>query len=571
MFKSSKSSNYNLDVDRRKFQMMCLLASLSSLALRVLVPPAPGYGAQHDDELMVRMASNILHGSWLGEYADVGHLTLSKPAGFPLFLAWTHFLPWAPTVTVHIILLMGVWICAYEMRKMNISRSLVFGFVLISALLPQWYSMSMSRIYRDGFLASLTFLGLGLAMTLRRLLGTSMTMAKSDWTQWAQLVSVSVFAGITLSWSIATKPGWQVFALALIVIALGQLRIPRGVEVRPFACRLLIISVLLLLGSQSITRYIASQNHRFYGVKQLDTFSSGSYPRLLKNWTSVQSDDPRKYILVDASQRSRVYEISATAQKLRPFLELTWGNGWRGQSCSAQLHICDESATWFVWDLRDAIQNSGLGKTAVEFERSASKIADDIELACKEGRIRCGGGGIAPGLLPLGEISKRELADSMSTAFSWLAFPDIGSTVRGGRPSPMPTSDTLRMWDETIRHLPSRAALNEYRPEVSALGNTVLFLQQMFLLIWPLLLLASAISILTKRNSSIVIDNERVICLGLLSGLVLFVLQLALLESSTGMYLTAGKNIYLLSIFPYALIFIAMSLARIWPTSSKSK
>ena len=147
-------------MNRREFRLLSSAVLMVSILLRYLVQPNPLYGATHDDELMVRMAASILRGDWLGSYSDHGHMILSKPAGYPLFLAWSHFLPWAPTVTVHLILLSGVILVARELRAMGLGRGTVLFFITISSLHPQWFGSQMSRIYRDGFLAALVFLGL---------------------------------------------------------------------------------------------------------------------------------------------------------------------------------------------------------------------------------------------------------------------------------------------------------------------------------------------------------------------------------------------------------------------------
>ena len=193
-------------MDRRRFRLLSSGVLMVSLLLRHLVQPNPQYGATHDDELMVRMAASILRGEWLGSYADRGHMILSKPAGYPLFLAWTHFLPWAPTMTVHLMLLSGVILVARELRAIGIRRGVVLLFIALSALQPQWFGSQMSRIYRDGFLAALVFLGLGLSLRLGRVLPIWASQRNRSSRAIAQVTGLAILCGITLSWSIATKP-----------------------------------------------------------------------------------------------------------------------------------------------------------------------------------------------------------------------------------------------------------------------------------------------------------------------------------------------------------------------------
>jgi hypothetical protein len=62
--------------------------------------------------------------------------------------------------------------------------------------------------------------------------------------------------------------------------------------------------------------------------------------------------------------------------------------------------------------------------------------------------------------------------------------------------------------------------------------------------------------------------NSRIHGLQLISlisifGIILFIGQLALLEASSGMYLTIGKGLYLLPAFSYLLLFTVIELSAV--------
>lgn len=545
-------------MSQRKFRISALIVVFASVALRYLVLPNPYYGATHDDELMVRLGASILRGEWLGEYT--GHLMLSKPAGYPLFLAWTHFLPWAPTMTVHIILLVGVLLVARELRSMGMSRWLVLLFVALSALCPQWFGSPMSRIYRDGLLTALTFLGLGLSLWLGRIVTFWIRPRNFRLRISAEVLTVAFLSGLTLSWSIATKPGWYPLAIVMFGIVIHPIFMIRGVSWHIWFSRITAVGISVMIGIATIVGYVMFQNEKHYGFSQLDSYSAGSFPDALNKWISVKSDDARKYILVDASQRKRVYSISPTAKKLEPYLELTWGNGWRGSSCSSALKICDESAAWFVWDLRDAMHSAGLDTSAKLFEASFAQISSDITTACNSKTIQCSNEGLAPGVVSLAEMSKREILDAYATAIDWMIFPDIGHLTRGGAVS----EETMtKDWDQVLKGLPNREVLNNYRPEVSAVGNTASLLQQLYAIVWPLLILLAAVGFLAGAFGKARLCGLRGISLLAILGLMLFIGQIALLEASSGVYLSAGKSLYLLPAFPFILLSVVIELSSV--------
>lgn len=546
---------------RRRFRLLVLLALVISVILRVLVAPNPLYGAVHDDELMVRLASSILRGEWLGNYSTGGHLILSKPPGYPIFLAVVSVLPWAPTVSIHLLLLLGVMITARELRLFGLGRPSVLFFVVAGSLNPQWYGYQMSRIYRDGLLAALTFVALGLSLMLGRLL-RELIMTSALPQRIAALTSVVALAnGFVLSITIITKPSWYPIAI-LTVLIVGQRAICAELLVwRRSIPKLAVVSFAFLLGTTSLISYVIHQNSTHYGVSEIDSFSHGSFPAAFKSWSSVETGERRKYVLVNSSQREAVYRESATARLLRPHLEMSWGQGWRGSACSSPLKICDETATWFVWELRDAMHLAGQDSSAVLFEEGFARLRSEIEQACSSDRLRCNSGGLAPGVVPLRNLSKREIIEAFSTSFEWLMFPETGGTARGGPASGDPTM--LKAWDRVAKGLPSRDSLPEYRPEVLSIGNTINLLSRGFGLSWPLAILLALYSFVMTRPLEPLHRKRTVLSMSVFLGLLLFIGQLALLEASSGMYLSTGRQLYLLPAFPFVTVMLALELSKL--------
>lgn len=526
--------------------------------LRYLVRPAPLYGATHDDELMVRLASEILDGRWLGDYSNLGHLTLSKPPGYPLFLAWTHFLPWAPTITVHLILLFGIFLVAREFRAMKFNRTNIYIFVLLSSFHPQWFSFQFSRIYRDGFLSALTFLGLGVSLWLGRLIIQASVNEDQSRNDKMTLLGVGLLNGFVLSWTIATKPGWWPIGASMFLIALRGFKKSWKVIWKHQFKNFAIAGSAFLIGLVSIIGYISYQNKANYGVFQLDTFSTGWFPKALNKWSSVKSDDQRKYILVDATQRERIYKVSPLAKKLKPYLEQNWANGWRGSSCISPMKLCDESSAWFVWDFRDAVHSAGLDSSAKEFENTFRQLTHELSKACEDKKIECGAGGLAPGLVPFKDMSKRELIDGYGTAIDWIISNDVGSTMRGGIPEDTPSY----YWNNAINGLPALVSQNVYRPETADLGNVILLLQRIYNLFIPILLVLTIVGLLINQAKEVISKQARLVSLFCLLGATLFIGQLDLLEVSSGMYLLTGRALYMLAVLPFILVFIGIEISN---------
>ena len=444
---------------------------------------------------------------------------------------------------------------------MGMNRGFVLLFVTLSALHPQWFGAQISRIYREGLLTALTFLALGLSLWLGRIIPIWLDSRKIQKRIAVEVMVVSLLTGITLSWSIATKPGWYPLAVVMLGFSARKIVLIRWLNWRVWLPRIALVGITATIGLTSIVGYVVLRNYKNYGIAQLDTFSAGSFPDVVNKWASVQSDDIRKYILIDSSQRKRVYAISPTAKRLEPFLEISPDDAWRSAACGSALKICDESAAWFIWDLRDAANSAGLDTSAKQFEASFSQISRDITTACNAKRLLCLNKGIAPGVISLAEMSKREIVDAYSTAVDWLVFPEIGSTIRGG---PAPDGAGTQDWDELVKGLPDRTALNPYRPEVAAIGHTIALLQRLYAIIWPILILLSIVGFFTNIFRKARLRGIQLISVVAIFGIILFVGQLALLETSAGMYLNSGSALYLLPSFPFLLLFIVIEASEIF-------
>lgn len=547
---------------RLVFRTYVSLVLILSVGFRALIPPSPGYGATHDDELMVNLAHQLLLGNWLGSYESLGHLTLSKPPGYPLFLAISHVFPWAPTITTHLVLLLGILIIAREFRLLGISRPLTLAFVAFSSFAPYWYWDQMSRIYRDGFLAALTFLIIGLTLVARRLvLQISNRPENRDW---IKLTLVVLSIGGAIGWYFITKPSWHaILFFVLTIIGLSVLQIG-GISNTRKVFLLPALVVLLIAPTLAVTSYIEDKNFQVYGVRELDTFAHGEFPRAMKLMYGIEDKQDRKYVDINFDMRKEMYEISPAARELQPYLELPDGTGWRGQPCATDLKICDESAAWFPWDLRDAAQAASLSGSAKEFEETFRLIADDIENSCMQKKIKCEAVGLAPGLDSLNSIAKRDFVEALSLSFRILANMESGNFTRGDTSGIDPAR--VELWQSSIEGLPTISSPETYEPNNSVMGDTRSILANPYQLMWFTLLLISLFGLVLKSSSGSfgkktstlrVLGITSVLSFGMLSS------QLSLLEATSGMYLKFGGAIYLLSAAPFQIMWITAGILRL--------
>jgi hypothetical protein len=533
-----------------------------SLGLRFAIPPSPGYGATHDDELMVNLANQIMNGNWLGTYGTLGHLTLSKPPGYSIFLATTNFLPWPPTVTAHILLLLGIFLIARELLIMGLSQRGVALWTAFAALTPAWFWDQTSRIYRESLLLALVALVVGLSLMSNRLIrdtSTNLNPAAIAKASAAVLINGGVICFFYL-----TKPSWHAVFLVAVGISSIFLFIGKSLGLKLRILGVSSVLLCLLLPVFVGIKLVEQKNFENYGVKVIDSFGNGQFPRALNLIYSIEDTEDRKYVDVTAKMREKMYAVSDTALLLSPFLEANPGEGWRSQPCNTNLKICDESGPWFAWDLRDAVQNAGLGKDASEFEQTFKKIADDIESACEEKKITCERKGIAPGLDSLDSLGRRDFIDAISLSFIISANGEAGNFPRGF--STVLNEDREKVWNETVKGLPANEELSSYEPNNAVLGDTRKLISMPYTNLWLILLIAGTIGIFIRiksKNMWELATNLRWVSLFSALGYGVYASQIALLEASSAMYMTYGGNLYIIPAIFLQMIWVSFGVLRL--------
>lgn len=550
-------------MSKRLFHLLLLVSSGLSILLRAAVPPFPIYNSMFDDELMVVFANNIIDGQWLGDYTELGHRGLAKPPGYAIFLVLTRWLPWAPTVSVHLLLLAGLWLITHELRQLTLSRYLVVAFFIFVAFYPIWFNEPMSRIYRDGFLGALTMSLLGLALLTRRQLSTlslsHRPLRSMGFRSVSRLLLPLLALGLLFGWFIITKNSWH-FVVA-IILGLWLSALPLRRSSLAGQLRLGISALVIVFVTTGLIVFsLAAKNNAAYGVTQMDTFTQGPFADAMKVMYSVRDNENRPYVDITAKMREKMYSVSPTFSKLRPYLELAPEQGWRATSCQSAMKICDESGAWFPWDLRDAVQSAGLGKSASAFNATFEAIAKEISAGCREKRILCERPGLAPGLDSLDSLSPRVIGNAFLYGVGELLNPDSG---RSSRPvSQSITESQAQLWNRVARDLPPASFATDYEANSYMLVDARRVLGAMYGAIWPLIFITGLGGLflglskrLTRRHS--------VIGIGLLFASAIFVGQLALIEASSGVYMIPGGQMYMICLYPPVFVGIVLGLSNV--------
>lgn len=539
--------------------LLCISAiSFLSFSLRFLIGPNPLFGAAFDDELMIKLASSISNGDWAGSYSEIGHVGLSKPVGYPLFLLAISWLPLAPTDVVHLLLLSGFLLLLREFSFWGLGRKLFILSYGLFSFYPPLFNEPISRIYRDGYLAALTLWILVFALLVNRLLKElkSPFNVKSLLKVSLACLTLGVLGGLF----VITKNTWHYVLLLVVGVFLIGFRLEAKTRStrRHLILKRLGAFLLGFIGVASVVNFVVQNNYDKYGVRTIDTFSYGAFPDAMRSIYSVKQATSRPYVDVDAQTRAEIYRISPTFLLLKPYLELPQSQGWRGTSCASLMKICDESGAWFPWDLRDAVQSAGLGRSAKDFEKSLRTIQVEIDYACEQKKISCERKGIAPGLDSLDSISPRLVINSIFYGVAELVNPRSGQATR---PSGINVSpDSGRLWGEIVNRLPNSSFSTDYHNRSFFLTDVRNLMGNIYVAFWIPFVLVGLLGLIIRFDRK---DLRSLVGLLIIGACFLLLLQISLLEASSGVYMIPGAELYLICLIPLVFAALTLGLTRL--------
>jgi hypothetical protein len=537
--------------------VMELSCGAASIALRLYIPLAPYYGAGHDDELQVTLASNLLKHQWLGDYAELSHRTLAKPPGYPVFLYAVHWIPISSTGLIQLIIVCSAFWSMHTLISIGLNKTISRIGFLLSIFCPIWFGVAASRVYRDYFLTALLLLCVAIVLkvvSLIRLIEDKKQLDLSRTQYFCWLFAVGfVVSFIEITKNISYGPVFFAFFCTIVLIA--RLKLAKSTRII-----YILASLVVVFGSSQILKVsIAYANFRKYDVFIVDSYTQGSFPRAMNLISSISEPMPKQYVVVSKFMRENMYVVSPTAAKLRDYLETPANTGWKSASCGSSLNICDESTLWFPWEIRDAVESSGLGKNAIDFEQTFNRIANEIESACQSAEIKCGSIGLAPGVNSISETSIRRFVESISEGLARI-FDIYGSGGSSATYSSNVSADQLDVWHKTVNGLPRNAPLDAYNSGVLAGADSSQLVSRIYKNFWNVWILVGSLGLLTAvlRKK---LDFLNTIGIGSTGAFMVLLSQIALVDAQSGLWIKQGAGYYL-PMYPFVILATTIGVDR---------
>ena len=325
-----------------------------------------------DDGLMMRLATSIREGNWLGEY---DYLTLGKHSFFALWLAFLNVLHVNFLVGGQLLYAAACLVLLAAVKPLfctNAARGLVFLAVL---WLPASWAQFTLRVYRDNIYPALVLLALG------GLVGAFCRFAQPA----KKAVPYYVVAGAALAaaW-LCHEDNALLLPFVGCAAAVYLVFLFTSKTAGQKRAKLALLLLPLALWAGGITAWKA-MNYRYYGRFIVSDFSQGEFADAMGALTRVAPDAQQRYIPIPYQTRQMLYEISPTFALLQPYIETTHNYERYGLA-----HRSEFMANGIHWMLREAAANAGVYATPETARTFWQAVADEVNAACDAGEVPAG-------------------------------------------------------------------------------------------------------------------------------------------------------------------------------------
>ncbi len=321
----------------------------------------------HDDLRFIKQAMSLLSGEWFGEYDQT---TLITGGFFPLFIAGAYWLGIPLLMAQQLLYALACVIVVLAFRQ-YFSPTLLFIVFLILLFQPMSYNYPVvGRVLRESLYPTLAFMTIGLAMGFA--LRTNGPWRKT-W-PWALCLGLT----FTAFWNTRDESIWIIPSLMILLIwSVGNAILNRSNWIKILSLHMLVLALWL-----SGTLLICTANYYKYGIFTSNEITSAEYKSAYGSLLRIKSPDDEQYYPVAGAARNLAYAVSPAARELKPYLEgeggTRWKFGWK-----------DIPAAFFLYAFRDAVASAGYYRDAAETLAYYNRIGQEVDQACKEGRLDC--------------------------------------------------------------------------------------------------------------------------------------------------------------------------------------
>ncbi|MFO1463176.1 MAG: hypothetical protein U1F66_05320 [bacterium] len=358
-----------------KFFFPCLILSFLKLWLvggeEIVVRVS-----DHDETWFIEAANHLINFDWFGPF---NKLTLIRPPAYPFWIGAVHWAGVPLRIGTEILLLVSAFLFTWTLVKARMSP--LIGLLVFISIIFHPVSVHINNEAQcESFYASLQLLvlsgmfGMLLSQDLKWLCWTALLTGIALALLWNTRLETLVIVVYMLAYAI------------LVILFLSGTQVSRRQMLRHLSIVLGIPTATLIIFNLAIRGI----NDAKYGISETCEINGNAFNDAYRSLLRIKHDHPRQYISVPKDVREKAYRASPAFRELQSAIEGKVGKVWVEEWGCPYNHVCDDiSGNAFFWSLRDAVADVGHHQTGKESEKFYEKIAQEIDSACREGRLEC--------------------------------------------------------------------------------------------------------------------------------------------------------------------------------------
>ena len=326
-----------------------------------------------DDQLMVKLASNILNMNWLGDYNQLTHV---KGVFFPLFLSFNTALGISYVNAVTLFYSISCVIFVYSVKdlfKKNYMKYILFIVLLFNPIM--YTSDVVQRVYRNSLTPSQVLLILSSFFYL-------FINRKSDKNK--KLLLMSILGGLSLASFYNTRED-AIWIMPFVIVYTLILVIGHIIKnKKKSSIKRLIIFILPIVILFMVNTGISLVNYKVYGSYVRVDESGTPFAKAIETIYSVPPKKDIKYVSNTKEKLERIYEVSPTLASIKEDIEIRSKAFDKADRNPNDGEIEDG---WFWWVLRFAAYDNGYYKDIKTADKFYNDVVNEIKEAQENGKI----------------------------------------------------------------------------------------------------------------------------------------------------------------------------------------
>ena len=321
-----------------------------------------------DDQLMVKLAANILQMNYLGVYDC---LTFVKGISFPLFLSVNTALGISYINAITLLYSISVFLFVESIKKLLPKDWMKYVLFAVLLFNPIMYSQEVvQRVYRNSLIPSQVLL----------IFSSFFSLYLNRKEKNKKILPWSILGGISLLFFYNTRED-SIWIMPFVLTCTIILIVNNIIVKKNYKKIIIFLLPLLFLTIGNIG--IKCMNYIHYGTYVRIDEENSAFSNAMKTIYSVKDEKNQKWVSVSRDKIKKLYEVSPTLNNIQRDLDY-YMDTYAIIDRTVDNEVEDG---WFWWSFRFAVQESGYYETPKKAEDFYNNVTREINNAIKDGKL----------------------------------------------------------------------------------------------------------------------------------------------------------------------------------------